>query len=201
MVIPSMKMSARLLLPALLLAFAASVITSCASHGTPKSSVRAEKDRKDAPDFKLKDSNGQTVQLADFKGKVVLLNFWATWCGPCTTEIPWFMEFEQSFKDRGFAILGVAMDDDGWESVKPYVSGRKMNYRVLMGSETMSALYGGVEALPTTFIIDRDGKIASMHVGLIDKNEYKNEILHLLDNQKRTAAGNGIASAADASAN
>src|SRR5665213_2438521 len=78
-------------------------------------------DRKPAANFTLTDSNGAKVTLASLKGKVVLLNFWATWCGPCQIEIPWFMDFEQSFKDRKFAVVGVSLDDDGWTSVKPYM--------------------------------------------------------------------------------
>ena len=95
-----------------------------------KAAVKPDKDRKTAPEFALKDSNGQTVHLADYKGKVVLLDFWATWCGPCKVEIPWFIEFEQQFKDRGFAVLGVSMDEDGWDAVKPYIEDHKINYRV-----------------------------------------------------------------------
>ena len=74
------------------------------------------------PDFALKDSTGQTVQLSDYHGKVVLLNFWATWCAPCKIEIPWFMEFQREYKDRNFAVLGVSMDEDGWDAVRPYMA-------------------------------------------------------------------------------
>ena len=134
-----------------------------------------------APDFALKDSNGTTVKLSDYRGKVVLLNFWATWCGPCKIEIPWFIEFEQSFKDRGFAVLGVSMDDDGWDAVKPYLQQRKVNYRVLLGTDQVGQLYGGVDSLPTTFVIDREGRKASQHIGLVSKRDYDSEIRELLE--------------------
>ncbi len=146
-----------------------------------KAAVKPDKDRKDAPEFALKDSNGQTVHLTDYKGKVVLLDFWATWCGPCKVEIPWFIEFEQQFKDRGFAVLGVSMDEDGWDAVKPYIEDHKINYRVMLGNEQVSDIYGGLDSLPTTLLIDRQGKIASVHIGLsLGKEEFRDDIDHLL---------------------
>lgn len=146
--------------------------------------VKEETKRKKAPDFSLKDANGKNVRLADYKGKVVLLNFWATWCGPCKIEIPWFIDFEQKFKDRGFAVLGVSMDEEGWEVVKPYIAQHKVNYRMLVGTEEVGNLYGGVDSLPTTFIIDQEGRIASTHVGLVSKSVYQNDIQQLLDGPK-----------------
>jgi peroxiredoxin len=146
-----------------------------------KAAVKPDKDRRDAPEFALKDSNGQTVHLTDYKGKVVLLDFWATWCGPCKVEIPWFIEFEQQFKDRGFAVLGVSMDEDGWDAVKPYIEDHKINYRVMLGNEQVSDIYGGLDSLPTTLLIDREGKIASVHIGLsLGKEEFRDDIDHLL---------------------
>jgi peroxiredoxin len=163
------------------------LITGCSKSGTTvRAAVKPEKDRKAAPDFILKDSNGPPVKLSDYRGRVVLLNFWATWCGPCKIEIPWFMEFEQKFKDQGFAVLGVSMDDDGWDAVKPYIAGQKINYRVVLGNDTVGNLYGGIESLPSTFIIDRDGKVASVHIGLVSKKDYEAEIEHLVEANKVT---------------
>lgn len=163
-------------------ALAALLSSTACSNATVKAAVKAEKDRKSAPEFTLKDANGQTVHIADYKGKVVLLDFWATWCGPCKVEIPWFMEFEQQFKDKGFAVLGVSMDEDGWSVVKPYLVEMKVNYRIVLGNDQVGELYGGVESLPTTFLIDRQGKIASIHIGLSrGKEDFKNDIVHLLD--------------------
>ena len=133
------------------------------------------------PAFRLKDANGQMVRPADYKGKVVLLDFWATWCGPCKLEIPWFIDFERQFKDEGFAVVGVSMDEDGWAAIKPYVQSMKMNYRVLLGNDDVSAAYGGLDALPTTLLIDRQGKIASVYQGVsLGKEEFKDAIVQLL---------------------
>lgn len=157
-------------------------LQACAPANTAAeaASVRPAKDRKTAPAFTLKDSNGKPTTLAEYKGKVVLLNFWATWCGPCKIEIPWFVEFEQKYKDKGFAVLGVAMDEEGWEIVKPYITDKKVNYRVLLGDDATAQLYGGVDSLPTTFLIDKTGKIAGVHVGLVSKSEYDKDITTLL---------------------
>jgi peroxiredoxin len=159
---------------------AVSLLLACAllTIGCTK---RTAKNRKAAPEFSLKDANGQTVHLADYRGKVVVLDFWATWCGPCKIEIPWFMEFETQFKDQGFAVLGVSMDEDGWAVIKPYVRDRKMNYRILLGDDKISTSYGGLDALPTTLLIDREGNIASVHEGVsMGKEEFKNAIVQLL---------------------
>jgi peroxiredoxin len=172
------------------------IIGSTACSSSPDSKVRAavkaEKDRRVAPDFVLKDADGKTVKLSDYKGKVVLLNFWATWCGPCKIEIPWFIDFEQRFKDRGFAVLGVSMDEDGWEIVKPYIEKHRVNYRNLLGNDSVAVQFGGVDSLPTTFLIDSTGRIASTHVGLVSKSNYENEIVHLLS--QRGSSGTAPAS-------
>ena len=157
-------------------------ITGCFDYrSTVKAAVKSEGERKPAPDFTLKDADGKPVKLSDYRGKVVLLNFWATWCGPCKIEIPWFMEFEQQYKDKNFAVLGVSLDEDGWESVKPYISAKKINYRVVIGTEQVAQLYGDVDSLPTTFMIDREGRVAAVHVGLVSKGDYTRDILNLLE--------------------
>ena len=176
-----MRISGHALLLSALLG-AAIVASSCTdASSVVHAAVKPEKDRKAAPDFTLKDANGASVKLSDYKGKVVLLDFWATWCGPCKIEIPWFIEFEQTYKDKGFAVVGVSMDEDGWSVVKPYIQERKVNYRVLLGTEMLSQLYGGLDALPSTFLIDRTGRIASVHIGLSSgKDGFVNEIDSLL---------------------
>lgn len=147
---------------------------------TDRPSLRPESERHPAPDFGLQDASGATVQLSDYRGKVVLLNFWATWCAPCREEIPWFVDFEREYKDRDFTVLGVSMDSRGWDVVKPYIGRNKINYPVMLGNDTVNTLYGGADALPVTFMIDRSGRIARTHVGVAGKHTYKQEILDLL---------------------
>jgi cytochrome c biogenesis protein CcmG/thiol:disulfide interchange protein DsbE len=154
-----------------------------------KAAVQPESERKVAPDFALKDVTGKTVKLSDYRGKVVLLNFWATWCEPCQVEIPWFIEFQKSYKDRDFVVLGASLDDDGWDSVKPYIEKRKINYRMVIANEDLSGKYGGIENLPTSFVIDRQGRIAAAHVGLVSKSRYENDILNLLDENRPASTG------------
>jgi peroxiredoxin len=174
---------------ALLVVAAACMFVSCSGSRSAPAPTHVADNRKLAPDFTLKDANGASVKLSDYRGKVVLLNFWATWCGPCTVEIPWFVEFEQQYKSQGLEVVGVSMDEDGWTAIKPFVAEHKMNYRVLLGTDSVSQLYGGVESLPTSFIIDRDGKFAfSPHVGLIEKDEYLNEIQKLLGSKQTSAS-------------
>jgi cytochrome c biogenesis protein CcmG/thiol:disulfide interchange protein DsbE len=137
--------------------------------------------RTPAADFTLTDANGEAVKLSDYKDKVVLLNFWATWCGPCEVEIPWFKEFEQTYKDRGFAVLGVSADEGGWPVVRAYIESRKINYRIALEDENLPAPFNRVQALPTTFLIDRQGRIAATHTGLVSKETYEYGIRQLLD--------------------
>ena len=155
-------------------------------------SVKSGNERKPAPDFALKDADGKTVRLSDYKGKVVLLDFWATWCGPCKLEIPWFTDMEHARKDKGFEVLGVSMDDNGWEDVKPFLAELKVNYRVVIGDDAVANAYGGVDSLPTTFLIDKQGRIAAIHVGLTGRKEFEDGVDALLqEGNTPVNAGNG----------
>jgi cytochrome c biogenesis protein CcmG/thiol:disulfide interchange protein DsbE len=132
-----------------------------------------------APNFALVDSRGATLRLSDYTGKVVLLDFWATWCPPCKAEMPWFAEFERRYKDRGLVVVGVSIDEDGWKSVTPFLARNPVNHRIVVGDEEIVKNYA-VENVPATFLIDRSGKIAATHVGLTDRGALENEIRTLL---------------------
>jgi peroxiredoxin len=149
----------------------------------PTDLTAAVNERKMAPNFSLDDSHGKTIQLSDFRGRVVLLDFWATWCHGCKTEIPWYMEFDNKYKENGLAVIGVSMDEDGWKSVKPFVAEHKINYPIVVGNQELGKLYS-VETLPVTLLIDRDGKIAEAHMGMVEKAAFENEIKALLHEGK-----------------
>jgi peroxiredoxin len=134
-----------------------------------------------APDFTLEDSNGATTKLSGYKGKVVLLDFWATWCTGCKVEIPWYMEFAKKYEHSGLAVVGVSMDQEGWKVVKPFMREKQMNYPVVLGNDDLGARYN-LTSMPLTVLIDREGKIAASHTGVVDKITFENELRALLGN-------------------
>lgn len=124
-----------------------------------------------APDFALQSLDGKTVHLSDFRGKAVLLNFWATWCEPCKIEMPWFVAFQKQYAPEGLQIVGVAMDDSAEKDIADFAAQMGVNYPVLIGKEEVSTAYGGLPFLPTTFYIDRDGKVVDKVFGLKGRAE------------------------------
>ena len=119
-----------------------------------------------APDFTLDTLEGKAIRLSDFRGQAVLLNFWATWCGPCKIEMPWFIELQKQYGRDGLQIVGVAMDDSSKADIEKFVKEMGVNYPILLGKEAVGQDYGGVNVLPTTFFIDRDGRIVGREFGL-----------------------------------
>lgn len=155
--------------------------------GAPGASAAAKPT--DAPTVTLKDLNGKDVTLQQYKGEVVLVNFWATWCEPCKVEIPWMIEFQQKYGPRGFTILGVSMDEDGKKAIDPFldkerfdVDGQKeaMNYPILLGSDTIADKFGGILGLPTSMLFNRDGKKVRTIVGLVNHDDLSKTIQSLL---------------------
>ncbi len=148
---------------------------------------RANSDKADppplkaAPPWELKSVDGKFVKLSDFKGNVVILDFWATWCGPCRREIPGFVALQKRYGDKGLAIVGVSLDEEGPRVVKPFISKFEIKYPIVMANENIVREYGGIEAIPTTFVIDRKGMIVGKHLGYEEKQQFEAEIKPLLN--------------------
>ena len=136
-----------------------------------------------APDFTLQSLDGNSMRLSDFRGKAVLLNFWATWCGPCKIEMPWFIELQKQYQAQGLHIVGVAMDDSSKEDIAKFAQEMGVNYPVLIGKEAVGDAYGGVPALPESFFIGRDGKIVDKIIGLKGKSEIEDSIKKALNTE------------------
>ena len=134
-----------------------------------------------ASEWKLQDADGKTVSSADFKGKVVVLDFWATWCAPCRAEIPGFVEMQKEYGKDGLAIVGASVDGaDQIAAVKKFTQKFGINYPVVLADQETVRAFGGVDAIPTTFVIDREGKIVSRHIGFTETTELEKEIKALL---------------------
>ncbi|MGA7891906.1 MAG: TlpA disulfide reductase family protein [Candidatus Sulfotelmatobacter sp.] len=141
-----------------------------------------------APDFSLEALDGKTMRLSDLRGKAVLLNFWATWCGPCKIEMPWFVELQSQYAAQGLQIVGVAMDDASKEDIAKFAKDMGVNYPILIGKESVGDQYGGVPALPESFLIGRDGKIVDKIIGLRGRAEIEDAIKKALDTQPAKSA-------------
>jgi len=161
-------------------------LTPLASPAGTPASITAVGSRKAAPSISFHDATGKKHQLSDYKGRVVLLDFWATWCTGCKLEIPWFMEFEKRYRARGFSAIGVAVDDEGWRTVKPYLAEHPITYPVVLGNmDVMEKKFGLPASLPVTLLIDRNGRIALTHPGVIEKDKFEADIRQLLDEPRR----------------
>ena len=141
-----------------------------------------------APDFILPTVDGKQVKLSSLRGKAVLLNFWATWCAPCKVEIPWFMELEKEYGPQGLVVVGVAMDDGGAKDVVPFAKDMKIDYTLLVGNDAVADQYGGVAGLPTTFYVDREGKIVKKVQGLVSHSEIEEGIKAALGSKSSVAS-------------
>lgn len=136
-----------------------------------------------APDFTLEGLDGKNVTLSSLRGKAVLLNFWATWCGPCKIETPWLVELQNQYGPQGLQIIGVEAGDDGKDDIAKFVKEMGINYPILLGKEAVGDAYGGIPALPETFFIGRDGKIVDKTMGLHGRAEIEDSIKKALDTE------------------
>ena len=136
-------------------------------------------ERKPAVDFTLKDSAGKQRTLKDYRGKILLLDFWATWCHGCKQEIPLFADLHRKYRESGLEIVGISMDDEGWKLVTPFVESAAVPYEIVLGDEKTAKSYH-IDAMPDTFLIDRQGRIAAVYYGMVDREDIEKNVQALL---------------------
>jgi cytochrome c biogenesis protein CcmG/thiol:disulfide interchange protein DsbE len=167
----------------------AAAATTISFSGCGTKSAGAPRVLANEPDVTFKDLQGKDVSLAGLKGKVVVVNFWATWCEPCRVEIPWMIAYQQKYADKGFTMLGVAMDEDGKSAVDPFVQSTQfdvggqqvtMNYPIVLGNDDIADKFGGMLGLPTSIVVSREGKIVKRYIGLVNETDLDNQIKALL---------------------
>jgi thiol-disulfide isomerase/thioredoxin len=172
-----------------LLGAALSGIGQTAKSTGIRAAIQPENDRRAAAVFHLTDASGHDLSLSKYRGKVVLLDFWATTCGGCVTEIPWFIDLEREYRNKGLDVLGVSMDviyedlknaQEGWSRVKPFVQAHRVNYPIVMGDDAVLKSWN-IDAFPTTFLIDKAGRVAVQYVGIVDKANVEGNINALLN--------------------
>ena len=181
---PSQKLSKTIVRGLVLLIIVAVFYFALRHHRVPQAEDRQAANRAAgehalAPDFALPDLAGKQVNLSSYRGRVVLLDFWATWCGPCREEVPHFVQLQNKYANQGLQIIGVSMDDAP-DPVREFYRLFKMNYPVVMGDAKTGELYGGVLGLPIAFLIGRDGRITARHIGAINFTAFEKEIVDLL---------------------
>jgi peroxiredoxin len=142
-----------------------------------------------APDFTLPTLDGSKITLSEFRGKAVLLNFWATWCPPCKVEMPWFADLQKEYGQDGLVVLGVAMDDSSPSTIAKFTHEMGVNYPVLLGTDKVSDDYGDVQYLPTTFYIGRDGTIVDKMTGLLDRKDIEEAVKKTLNTSSKASGG------------
>lgn len=136
-------------------------------------------DGKKAPDFTLVDTKGNKVSLADYKGKIVIVDFWATWCGPCRRGVPDLVAIQKDYKGK-VVVIGISLDQETKDDILPFMEAFEINYPIVYGTQKVTVDYGGVSAIPTSFVIDQNGNIVDKHVGLVSKTTYTKVIDKLL---------------------
>ena len=132
------------------------------------------------PAFQLKDVDGVEFDSSQLKGKVVIIDFWATWCPPCRMEVPHFQALHEQYGDKGLAMVGISLDSEGAYTVKPFMANNKVTYTMLIGDQNIANEYGGIRAIPTTFVVDRSGKVVKKYTGYRDQSVFEDDIKALL---------------------
>lgn len=156
-------------------------ISAAADSPTVRAELQPRKSRKPAPAFALKDASGKTATLKQYRGKLLLVDFWATWCHGCKQEIPWFAELQNKYRAKGLVVVGVSLDDGGWNVLNPFLAGAKIPYTILLGDDATARRYG-IEAMPDTFLIDKKGRLAASYTGgLVDKDNLEANIQAMLN--------------------
>lgn len=154
-------------------------LASTASGQGANGVIKPANERKAAPEFALQDSFGRQANLRGYRGKVVVLDFWATWCHGCQEEIPWFAAFERKYAKQAFAVIGVSLDDEGWKVVRPFIEKASVPYRIVLGDDATAKAYA-IGNMPDTFLLDKYGRIAATYVGMVDRNSLEKNIETLL---------------------
>lgn len=158
--------------------------SGCARQGSkqggPAVSAGAGAIGSKAPDFELPDLSGKNVRLSELAGKVVILNFWATWCGPCRQEVPDFVRLQSKYRDQGLTIVGLSLDADGARAVRPFAEEYDVNYTMLLANDETADRFGGILGIPTTFVLDRQGKVVKKFIGKMDLKTFEEAIQPLL---------------------
>jgi cytochrome c biogenesis protein CcmG/thiol:disulfide interchange protein DsbE len=144
-----------------------------------RAALQPRSQRKPAPEFALPDSTEKMMTLKDYRGKVLLLDFWATWCHGCKLEIPWFAEFAHKYAGKGLTVVGVSLDSDGWKAVAPFIKTAHVPYQIILGNDAVSKAYG-IENMPDTFLIDRQGRVAAVYNGMVDKQNVEDNLRIML---------------------
>ncbi len=154
-------------------------VLAAASVRAGTAAVTPTEGRPMAPGFTLENASGRPIALDDYRGQVVVLNFWATWCHGCKQELPWFVSFEKLYGSRGLTVVGASTDADGWKTVRPFLAKKKLNYPIVIADESLAKAYG-LGAMPMTVLIDRQGRIAATYQGVIDRAACTQAIQELL---------------------
>ena len=160
-----------------------SVLAIASLAGKQRTHLIPKERRVAAPGFSLQQMNGTQIRLQDLRGRVVLLNFWATWCGGCKVELPWLIEFDKHYRGRGLTTIGVSMDDEGERMVKPFLKQKGIRYPVVMGNDSLVKNYH-LGPMPMTLLIDKRGNVAVTYAGVIDRSAFDADIQELIDEQR-----------------